>query len=80
VTLLQRHRPLIVSELNAWTAANPTGIESAQEALRLLSRFDYSLWDLDTGLRTKPESPPWMVMAVPREKEEDVRRPLTPNS
>jgi len=77
VDLLSRHRPMIVSELNGWTAANPGGTEPVKQALQLLTRFEYSLWDLDTKLMTTPDSPPWMVLAVPREKEAGVSSLLT---
>ena len=55
IDILGRHRPLIVSELNGWTAANPTGTEIAKEALHLLTSFDYSLWDLDSAVRVEPD-------------------------
>jgi FkbM family methyltransferase len=76
IDILGRHRPLIVSELNGWTAANPTGTEIAKEALHLLTRFDYSLWDLDSAVRAEPDSPPWMVLAAPQEKEDEIRGSL----
>jgi FkbM family methyltransferase len=68
VDLLQRHRPLIVSELSSWSETRPICVERAKQTTRLLTDFDYSLWDLDTGVRLGPESLPWMFLAVPQDK------------
>jgi FkbM family methyltransferase len=67
--LLQRHRPLIVSELNVWTSEDPNGTGRASRTMKLLTDFEYSLWNVDTGVRVDDHSAPWMFLAVPREKE-----------
>lgn len=67
-SLLHHHRPLIVSELNAWSA-EPAGNTRAQQATQFLSALQYSLWDLDTGSRLDAGAAAWMVFACPKEKE-----------
>ena len=73
VELLQRNRPLIVSELNLWSMDQPISTDKAIQTIRLLADFNYSLWDLDTGLRLGPNSTPWMFLAVPQEKEDEAQ-------
>jgi FkbM family methyltransferase len=63
--LLQHHKPLIVSELNAWSQEQPSGPGTAVKATRLLREFDYSLWDLDTAKPVNGDVIPWMCLAVP---------------
>lgn len=70
---LRSHRPLIVSELNAWSQEHPNGDERAVQTIGYLNRVDYLLWDLDTGVQCGPDFVPWMFMAVPQEKQKDVQ-------
>lgn len=67
--LLERHRPLIVSELNGWTKEAPAATEPARLATRFLAAFGYSLFDLDSGARLDAGDSAWMVLAVPVERE-----------
>jgi FkbM family methyltransferase len=72
-SMLRSRRPLIVSELNTWTKDGSNGTERAVETTRYLTRLDYSLWDLDTGIRVEPDFIPWMFLAVPLERQKEVQ-------
>ncbi|MGZ8843065.1 MAG: FkbM family methyltransferase [Pyrinomonadaceae bacterium] len=71
--LLQRHQPLIISELNAWTQAQPSGPGTAVQATRLLRELNYSLWDLDTTRPVEGDVIPWMCLAVPPGKHDEAQ-------
>ena len=73
IRTLTSHRPLIVSELNTWSQEERTGTDRAVETTNYLANLDYSLWDLDTGIRFEPDFIPWMFLAVPQEKQKDVQ-------
>jgi hypothetical protein len=70
-SILRNHRPLIVSELNAWSKDQLNGPERAVQTTRYLTRLDYSLWDLETGIRFEPDFIPWMFLAIPQERQKE---------
>lgn len=57
-------RPVIVSEL--------TGVGGC-EVIELLAREDYRMWDLETSQPVGPDDRPFMIIAIPAEKEQDER-------
>jgi len=65
--LLRGSRPIIVSELNAWSNEQSIGTARARQTTKLLTDAKYSLWDLDAAVRLGPESIPWMFLAVPQD-------------
>jgi FkbM family methyltransferase len=69
--LLDRHRPLVVSELSSWNENVPVNSTRASLATQFLHDHDYDLWDLDTGSRLFPGAVVWMILAVPRERAEE---------
>lgn len=58
--IVRAARPVIVSEL--------TGI-GGSEVIELLRREDYRLWDLETSRPVGPDDRPFMIIAIPAEKE-----------
>ena len=69
--LLDRHRPLVVSELSSWNENVPVNSTKAALATQFLHDHDYELWDLDTGAPLLPGGVVWMILAVPRERTEE---------
>lgn len=71
--LLQRQRPLIISELNAWSKEHPSGPGKAVQATRLLRESNYSLWDLDSTKPVEGDFIPWMCLALHRVKHNGIQ-------
>lgn len=67
ISVLERYRPFVVSELSNWHDANP-GPSKASLATRLLNDCEYSMWNLDTGASVRAGEVAWMILAVPRER------------
>lgn len=67
-SLLQTDRPIIVSEMNAWRARSAEA-DIARQTATLLLDHNYSLRNLDSGLEARPDSLPWMVIAIPNERD-----------
>ena len=74
--LLQTDRPIIVSEMNAWSAQRSTETPIARQTAALLRDHDYSLWNLDSGLEAHPDAIPWMVIAIPKEQRVSSERAM----
>jgi len=80
-SLLERHRPFLISELSDWNDDSRAGENTeskASLATKLLSDCGYSIWDLDTGSPVQGGEVVWMVLALPRERmdEDRARRAL----
>jgi len=65
--LLSSTRPIIMAEMNSWSEERDGAIRNPQAA-RYLLEHDYSLWNPDLDCEVQPDSIPWMVIAVPKEK------------
>lgn len=63
--VLQRHRPLVVSELSNNEDFGPG---NASETVQLLKELDYAMWDLDTGKGVRDGELVWTILAVPTER------------
>ena len=61
---LADHRPIVVSELNGATGP---------DAVELLVRAGYRLWDLESGQTIDQGGHPFMVLAIPAESVDDAR-------
>jgi FkbM family methyltransferase len=71
---LREHRPLIVSEMSHWDAGEDgRRTQQSPAVLHLLREAAYSLWNLDTGKPVSIDAPPWMFLAVPIERKDEVR-------
>jgi len=71
--LLEKHRPILISELSVWNESESNGPSRAALATKLLEERDYSLWDVDTGSRVSGGDVSWTILAVPNEKCSDDR-------
>lgn len=66
--LLDRHRPLVVSEMSSWND-NAGGLANRPaQATEFLYDHGYKVWDLDTGQVLFPGAAVWMILGVPLER------------
>lgn len=71
--VLREQRPLVISELSAWGDDGTYGKARVSLAIELFLDLDYHVWNLDTGAKATPGERAWMVLAVPREREDEER-------
>jgi FkbM family methyltransferase len=66
--ILAELRPLVMSEMSAWTEKANIIDTGPRRARLLFEHYDYDMWDVDSGAPVSPESDVWMVLAVPSER------------
>ncbi len=68
--LLDRHRPLIISEMSSWNEDVNVAATKPAQATQFLYDHGYKVWNLDTGQVLLPGASVWMILAVPCEQVE----------